>query len=88
MTNTEFVKEPQGKNVPYVKSFDSNGKLLNPIGDGYFSMWPNRKMRRPSKVRFNSGKYATIGNSRFVKILQLIPLKDGSLKKVFHYLPC
>ena len=34
----EFQVQPQGKNVPYRKSFNSYGKLTNPVGDGYFSM--------------------------------------------------
>ena len=69
----EFQTSPQGKNVPYKKSFDSNGKLLNPIGDGYFSMWPNRRMRRSKP-----------NDARILTRVQLIPTDNG-IKKVLHY---
>lgn len=36
------------RNTPYVKQFNSLGLLANPIGDGYFHKFPNRRQRRQS----------------------------------------
>lgn len=34
------------KNQPYVKKYDSNGELTNPINRAYVNFFPNRSMRR------------------------------------------
>lgn len=44
------------KNTPYVKHYDSNGVLTNPIQKAYINPFPNRNMRRAmmkGKVRYD-----------------------------------
>lgn len=33
-------------NIPYVKKYDANGRLINPIKGVYSSNGPNRRQRR------------------------------------------
>jgi len=42
------------QNIPYVKTFDKNGKLENPIDGFYISPYPNRKQRRSKIKNINS----------------------------------
>jgi len=66
------------KNVPYVKSYDANGDLINPILFNYRGFGPNRKQRREtegktSKRPFSNKKgihlvVAQIGPTSFMKL--------------------
>lgn len=58
------------KNIPYVKKFDENGVLLNPVtkSNPYFSPYPNRRQRRATNKYFHpinsTLKYKRAGNNR------------------------
>lgn len=41
-----YEKTIRGRNVPYVKKFDDNGKVTNPIVGIYSSGKSDRKLRR------------------------------------------
>ena len=82
------------ENKPYVKQFDVNGKLLNPItkSNPYFSVFDNRKKRHTKEKRFNNNRNSypltVFKTDKFVRQIQHIFLKDGSIKSILHYLPC
>lgn len=38
-------------NIPYVKRYDKDGNLINPIKEGYYSLYPNRRNRKLSLKR-------------------------------------
>jgi len=62
------------KNLPYVKKYDKNGKVKNPIPTGYFHDEPNRRKRREPLQK----------EKHFGKRPQIIHCKDGSLKRIYH----
>lgn len=80
------------KNQPYVKQFDSLGKVTNPI-DSYLHNHPNRKERRmkPATHRFlgnsNSFHLTVVGTGKFMRRVQWIEDKEGNIKKIYHYVP-
>ena len=41
------------QNIPYVKTFNKDGKLENPIDGFYSPAFPNRKTRRQKSPRFS-----------------------------------
>ena len=43
-------------NIPYVKKFNENGELINPIASVYASEFPNREKRRHKPTRFRGNK--------------------------------
>lgn len=43
-------------NIPYVKKYDTNGVLTNPIKDFYASREPNRRERRRREPRFMNNR--------------------------------
>lgn len=53
----------QNKNVPYIKQYDQDGVLLNPIKGPYESKLPNRRQRRAFK---NEPRF--IGNSKGIHL--------------------
>lgn len=63
-------------NTPYVKKYDKNGEVSNPIIGHYPSLGPNRKMRRLDKnrPRLMNNRKPTAGRR-----IQLIPLFRRSL---------
>lgn len=69
------------KNTPYVKSFNKEGELENPIKGEYLHGLPNRQSRRKKEPRFLNNKKTyplqVIGVNKFRKHLQVIALKDG-----------
>lgn len=88
------------KNKPYVKEFDAQGVLLNPIVGSYESKGPNRRDRRGKEPRFigNGKNHRLTVNSdlkpplAYIRSVQLIPLKGLDLgikgyKKIQHYIP-
>jgi len=79
-------------NVPYVKVYDKNGNVTNPIKDAYLSKLDNRKARRVFKneTRFigNGKNYhlTVLKESKFFRFVQTIFMKTG-IKRINHYLP-
>lgn len=84
------------KNIPYVKVYDENGVLTNPIKKSYFSPYQNRRQRRQrlgrpignhkgvSIITTNDGKYQSI----FFKVLQKIKIEGKrKMKTILHYVP-
>ncbi|HPC09808.1 MAG TPA: hypothetical protein PLN85_01885 [archaeon] len=76
-------------NKPYVKQYDNNGVLINPIETSYTSKFPNREYRRRKLPRFtkNSKSYHLTINKmgKFHRNIQVITCKDGSVKRIMHY---
>lgn len=66
-------------NKPYVKQFDEQGILLNPIVKSYKSNYPNRKQRR---TKFNP--HANI-DGKMVTRVQVEYKGNGKLKFIKHY---
>ena len=64
------------QNIPYVKTFDKDGKLENPIGGFYSPAFPNRKTRRQKYPRFrgnNKGISLTVVKTqKYKRVMQLI----------------
>lgn len=81
-------------NVPYVKQFDKNGVVTNPILKGYFNEFQNRKERRAGmqKKRFygesNNLHLTVIGTVRYLRFKQTITCRDMSKKTIEHYMLC
>lgn len=64
------------QNIPYVKTFDKDGKLENPIYGFYSPAFPNRKARRQKAPRFrgnNKGVSLTVVKTqKYKRVVQLI----------------
>ena len=65
------------KNIPYVKQFDENGTLTNPITVIYPQPFDNRRTRRFTEPRFLNNRKGIhlqqVGpNTVFRKVLQLV----------------
>jgi len=85
------------KNIPYVKKYDEQGILLNPIKGSYPNRFPNRIQRSKShkKERFcgNGQNFhlSIVGGLKYFRREQVIILKDtngqpiGKEKRVLHY---
>jgi len=81
-------------NTPYVKKYDENGTVINPIiMHGLFHQEPNRAERRKDMnvTRFHgNGKnyHLTIfKNSKFKRVRQVAITKNGEVNIILHYLP-
>lgn len=83
-------------NTPYVKEYNENGELLNPIKGKYASSNPNRSNRRliHKKDRFKSNKkgqsMTVLVRDRYLKRTQLITFLNEETerierRKIFHY---
>lgn len=76
-------------NQPYVKQFEENGILLNPINRIYQNQGRNRKQRRQKETRFmGNGKQFPLtifGKHRFRRTIQLIIDAAGYKTRVKHY---
>ena len=79
-------------NAPYVKQFDSNGTLLNPIKGSLVSNFPNRKQRRQIKQKnrfYGESKNFHLtcdGEYAFLRHKQLENDKEGNKKTILHYI--
>lgn len=79
-------------NKPYVKQYDQNGNVTNPIDHFYPNLFRNRKMRRDSarKEQFygNSKNFhlTVLGISKYKRVKQTEFDKNGNKKTIFHYL--
>ena len=81
-------------NVPYVKKYDKNGNVSNPINEVYLSKFDNRKARRSFKneipFKGNTGhiNLTVIKESKFIRFIQsILDLKNHRIKRIKHYLP-
>ena len=83
-------------NTPYVKEYNANGGLTNPIQTYYSSPAPNRSSRRGKGYRFKgNGKnhsLSFIGEYRFSRVRQIIKCWDtkkliytGETRSIMHY---
>ncbi len=83
-------------NVPYVKKYvtDENGvrKVSNTIVGSYKSEFPNRRSRHEAKnkVRFygesKNTHLSVTPQGRYLRVIQIEKEKDGSLKRIEHYI--
>ncbi len=73
-------------NKPYVKVYDTEGIITNPIKGSYISKSPNRSQRRFTAQRFkgnHKGVSLTINDEyAYRRVLQITP--NG--KRIEHYL--
>lgn len=78
-------------NTPYVKEYDANGVVTNPItkDNPYLHQYPNRKARKNRQPRFmgnNKGVNLLLmgkfGEFKYLKVMQRI----GN-KVIFHTIP-
>jgi hypothetical protein len=87
------------KNVPYVKRYNKEGDVANPISAIYEHDFPNRRERREklNQVRFHGESknfhLTVVRTVKFHRWRQFIALKDkkgrytGEVKTIEHYLP-
>lgn len=84
----------ESMNVPYVKKYDENGRVTNPIKGSLISEFPNRKERREElqKHRFygeSKNLHLTVkGAFKYLRLKQIEFTKQGQKKVIEHYLPC
>jgi len=76
-------------NTPYVKKFNEDGTVSNPIKGSYLHSELNRKQRRLKPDRFISNRKGisltvTI-TLKYMRVIQSILLKDGIIKRIGHY---
>ncbi len=64
------------KNKPYVKQYNSEGLLINPIVETYKSVFKNRRTRRAELLRPEKQKPTRV---------QTIPLWGGGIKVIYHF---
>lgn len=75
-------------NTPYVKRYDENGVVTNPINGLYPSLGENRKARRSilNKPRFmknSKGTHLTVTPyGRYIRTMQFV---SDDKKVVYHY---
>lgn len=78
-------------NQPYVKEYNENGELLNPIKKSYPQPFDNRKKRRETEGRFmhNGARSNMVVHkiAAYHKQVQYVVDKDGKLKEILHYIP-
>lgn len=85
----------QIKNIPYVKQYDADGVLTNPITTGITNPFPNRAERRAELTSkpFKGNKKGIsltvvnngVGSIKYERVQQLISLGNGKFKTVNHY---
>ena len=80
-------------NVPYVKQYDENGKVLPLPKGGYVNEHPNRRQRRQflqnkSFTGNHKGISLTVsGKFKYERVTQIIKDQFGRvIKKINHYL--
>lgn len=79
-------------NKPYVKQYDSEGFVTNPIVASYVSPFKNRKQRRQSNGRHRgNGKNYHLSvhpKARYHRTVQEIIMPDGKIKRIEHLILC
>ncbi len=79
-------------NEPYIKKYDENGEVANPIKGSLIPNYPNRKERRQhlNETRFmgnTKGVNLTVVNlGKYLRLRQPEIDKDGNPKLIDHYL--
>jgi hypothetical protein len=81
-------------NNPYVKQYDDNGILSNPIVGSYATEFPqltrtDRRLPKQKKRFFGNGKQIPLvvgGKFKYLKVLQYAFNKEGNLKTIEHYI--
>lgn len=81
-------------NIPYVKQYDKNGNVANPIKKtGYINEFPNRRQRRADKNQppfvGNGHQYPldVHGTAKYLRHIQVEwDQKEGRIKRIKHYL--
>lgn len=73
-------------NKPYIKIYDADGVLTNPIHGSLISKFPNRQQRRYTAPRFRGNQkgnsLTVVGRSAYHRVIQVTP--EG--KQIQHYL--
>lgn len=78
-------------NTPYVKKYDKNGNVTNPIKHGLFHQEPNREARRKELKAYRfygNGKnyHLTIfKNAKYKRVRQIAITKKGEVNVIEHY---
>lgn len=85
----------ENKNIPYVKEYDTEGKLTNPIEKRFTNPFPNRSERRAELTSkpFKGNKKGIsltvvnkgMGSIKYERVQQLISLGNGKFKTINHY---
>jgi hypothetical protein len=81
----------ESSNVPYVKKYDENGNVSNPIKDIYKSEDSNRRTRRDAdKTEKFYGESANhhlsvVQTGKYRRRKQIIHCKNGEKKTILHY---
>lgn len=80
------------KNIPYVKKYNEEGLVANPINHAYVNNFPNRSERHANLGRHKgNGRNFHLSvhpKARYHRTVQEIVLKDGSIKRINHLIPC
>lgn len=77
------------KNTPYVKEYNKNGEVTNPINGIYKNEFPNRRERRKKERFCGNGKnfhLTILRNEKFKRVRQFEFDKNGNKKIIEHYL--
>lgn len=76
-------------NTPYIKRYNKDGEVTNPIMGARLHHEPNRRARRSRPERFVNNRntfHLTVTETlRYKRVVQEIALEDGSIKRVGHY---
>lgn len=75
------------RNTPYVRQYDQNGTLLNPIlkGQPYYHEHRNRAQRRYKEPNYSVGM-TVLSRARFMRFRQQVPVYIGKGKdRVFSH---
>lgn len=82
-------------NTPYVKEYNEEGIVSNPIKEVYTTKGDNRRQRRAVKQKsrfFGNGKQARLvvhKNGRYKKVVQYVMDNDSDkINRIEHYILC
>lgn len=71
-------------NIPYVKKFNKNGELTNPISGVYKLEFQNRSERRRKPTRFRGNKKGVsltiVKTEKYKRVIQLIQIIEKDKK--------
>ena len=79
-------------NTPYIKEYNKEGILTNPLIGAYRDKYPNRKQRRQHLQKDNfygNGKntpLTVVANMKYKRVKQVIEMHGGLKKTILHYL--
>lgn len=76
-------------NTPYIKRYNQDGELTNPILGARLHHEANRRSRRSKPTRFVNNRntfHLTVTETlRYKRVVQKVVCKDGSVRQVGHY---